>query len=125
MISLNPQFTTSANREITSINYVSILTKIVQNVKLQFIYVPHFLQKQYPYFTCQLQNTAKMNQTLLNIISIITNYNQYMSPVDFPLMVQQQKQEIHPPASETRNCVEFPKGKQKAPWNTVQNLKEK
>lgn len=48
-----------------------------------------------------------------------------MSPVDFPLMEQQQKQEIHPPASETRNCVEFPKGKQKAPWNTVQNLNEK
>lgn len=48
-----------------------------------------------------------------------------MCPVDSPLMEQQQRQEIHPPASKTENCVEFPKGKLKAPWNIVQNLKEK
>lgn len=34
-----------------------------------------------------------------------------MSPVDFPLMKQQQRPEIHPPASETRSYAEFPEGK--------------
>jgi len=34
-----------------------------------------------------------------------------MSPVGSPLMKQQQRQEIHPPASATGSCEEFPEGK--------------